>query len=284
MNWDDVRYFLMLAQQGSLSATARALGVEHSTVARRVSGLEQSLALKLFDRFARGWVLTEEGKRLYPKACEIEEKMLGLQRSATEQSVLSGRVCVSAPPLLLNYFVMPRLKNFRTEYPMIELQLMGERYGADIGRGEAEIALRLFEPREPGLAVRRLGVVNYGLYGTAACCALPESEQTFIGFDSSMPDLPQKRWLDEHVGDRGYVLYANDMVLMREAAVQGWGMAILPCFFAAETPGLQLLAVKSALPSVPVYLVMHPDVRRNRRVRVVADCLIRLFETDAMLL
>lgn len=281
MQWDDVRYFLALARQGSLSATARFLAIEHSTVARRVSSLEQALELKLFDRLPRGWTLTPEGQALYERARLLEEDMQALQRTARGQSALAGRVRVSAPPLLLNYFVLPHLDEFHTMYPQVELELIGERRGADLGRGEADIALRMSEPREPDLVARKLGHIGYGLYGTQACCTRPESERAFIGFDDSMPELPQKLWLDSHVGTRRYALRANDMVAMCQAAGQGWGIALLPRFLAAKDHRLQWMDAAMPPPSLPVYLVMHADVRRAPRVRSTADYLIEIFGRHA---
>ncbi len=278
MQWDDVRYFLALARQGSLSATARWLEIEHSTVARRVSSLERALGLKLFDRLARGWTLTAEGQTLYEHACLLEENMQALQRAAQGQSALAGRVRVSLPPQLLSYFVLPHLDEFHARYPQIELELIGERRGSNLGRGEADIALRMSEPREPDLVARTLGQVSYGLYGTAACGALSDSEQIFIGFDDSMPQLPQKLWLDSHVGARRYALRTNDMTAMCQAAAQGWGIAMLPGFLAATERRLKLLSASASPPSLPVYLVMHADVRRAPRVRCTADYLIELFD------
>jgi DNA-binding transcriptional LysR family regulator len=281
MQWDDLRYFLALARQGSLSGAARLLEIEHTTVARRVSKLEQALGLKLFDRLARGWATTPEGQALYEKACQLEEDMQALQRAAKGHSALAGRVRVSAPPLLLSHFLLPHLDEFRTAYPHIELELIGERRGANLGRGEADIALRMNEPREPELVSRTLGQVAYGFYGTQAWCTRPEAEQAFIGFDDSMPALTQKLWLDELMQGRRYVLRTNDMIAMCQAASQGWGIAVLPRFLAKTDDRLYLLQTSVSPPSLPVYLMMHADVRRAPRIRCTADYLVKIFSNHA---
>lgn len=281
LQWDDLRYFLALARQGSLSATARLLDIEHTTVARRVSNLEQSLGLKLFDRLARGWTLTPEGHALLERACLLEEDMQALQRAALGHSALAGRVRVSAPPLLLSHFVLPHLGDFHIAYPQIELELIGERRGVNLGRSEADIALRMNKPREPELVARTLGHVGYGLYGTQAWCARPESEQLFIGFDDSMPTLAQKLWLERHVGARRYALRTNDLMAMCQAAGLGRGISLLPRFLAATDHRLQSLEAAASPLSLPVYLVMHADVRRAPRIRCVADGLIKLFGDHA---
>lgn len=295
MHWDDLKYFLALSREGSLSATARSLKIEHTTVARRVSNLEQALEIKLFDRLARGWTLTAEGQELYARVCLIEEEMQALQRIALGQSTLAGRVRVSVPPLLLSHFVLPHLDAFHEAYPQIELELIGERRGANLGRGEADIALRLSEPQEPELVARTLGHIRYGLYGTKKMCALPNDEQRFIGFDDSIAELPQKLWLDnylhnhicinnvsvssagKHQGNRSYTTRSNDMMIMCQAAAQGWGIALLPKFLAATDDRLQSLNVMDTPLTLPVYLVMHADVRLAPRIRATADCFINMF-------
>ncbi len=281
MNWDDIRFFLTLARQGSLSAAARTLEVEHSTVARRITTLEQDLKVKLFKRLARGWTLTAEGGVLLDQAQRIEEETLALQRAAHSQTPLAGRVRVSAPPLLLNHFVLPHLNGFRDTFPQIELELLGQRRGADLGRGEADIALRLFETQEPDLIIRRLGEVSYHLYATPEHGARPENERVFIGFSNSMSSIPQKAWLERHIGTRPCALRVNDMAAMREAAGQGWGIALLPRIFAAGDARLVHLPVPEPPPPSTAWLVMHRDMRRSPRIRHTADYLIALFKEHA---
>lgn len=277
MQWDDVRYFLALARQGSLSATARSLQVEHTTVARRVTGLEQALQVKLFDRLPRGWVLTPEGLQLFEQARFLEEEMMSLQRAALNRSSLAGRIRLSVPPLLMNFFLLPHLGKFRSMYPEIDLELIGERRTTNMMGGEADIALRIKEPDEPGLIARPLAEIHYGLYGTAQCLATAEPQQSFIGFDNSIPDLPQKRWLDEHVGSRHYTLLTNDMMTMYQAALHHWGIAFLPRIL-GETDRRLHLTPEPLPPTRSIYLVMHPDVRRAPRIRAMADFIVHIFQ------
>lgn len=278
LHWDDLRYFAALARHSSLSATARELQVEHATVSRRVSALEKALGLKLFDRLARGWRLTPEGLALLPRASVLEDEVEALRRAAQAQPSLTGSVRVSAPPALLSQIVLPELDAYCRQYPQIALTLIGERKGARLAQGEAEIALRMAEPKEPDLVKRSLGQVVYGLYGTRANCTLPEVNRRFIGFDERLPNLSQKRWLDEQVGDRRVVLRSNDIQAMCVAAAQGLGIAMLPRFLARTQPTLESLAVPSGPLRVGLNLVMHADVRRAARVRHTADWLVSLFE------
>lgn len=284
MQWDDVRYFLALARNGSLSATSRALNVEHSTVSRRVGNLEIEIQVKLFDRLARGWVLTPEGKELYERACLIEDETLAFQRAALGTGALSGTVRISAPPILISHFMLGGLETIRTRYPDIVLELVGERREANLVRGEADIAIRLGRPEDSGLVVRVLGSIAYRLYGTPEMVSRTETQQTFIGFDNSMPDLPQKLWLDDYVGTRRYNLCSNDMMTMMHAARDGWGIALLPCFLARTSNEVVEASQTLKPPNRPVFLLLHADVRRSQRVRAVADAINELFKSRANLL
>lgn len=280
LQWDDVRYFLALSREGSLSATARTLKVEHSTVARRVSSLEQTLKVKLFDRLARGWVLTAEGEELAKQAALLEEEMLALWRAALGNTTLSGTVRLSAPPILLNDFLVPRLQCFREKYPDIDLELIGETRGADLMRGEADIALRMIEPTSPQLVARLLCDVSYNLYATPDWLQPADAEQVFIGFDEGSRHW-QKIWLDNHVGRRRHALRTNDMRAMYHAALAGMGLALLPRFLADADPRLVVVPSLPEPLTCPLYLVMHSDVRRAPRIRATADFLIELFQSAA---
>lgn len=278
MNWDDLKFFLALARQGSLSATARFLETEHTTVARRITKLEKALGVKLFDRLAKGWRLTAEGKVLFKRTCDIELEVKSLQIMAKSQASYKGKVKISLPPLLLNHFVMLHLNELRLNYPEIKLELIGERRVANLIHGEVDIAIRLGELTEPELVARKLGAVSYGLYGTKSLYNLPQSEQVFIGFDESIANLPQKLWLEAFLKDRNYSLYTNDITTMYQACKQSWGIALLPNFLGDSDSSLQKLEIDISLLMIPIFLVMHADIRHTPRVRVVADYLIKVFK------
>lgn len=271
LTWDDIRFFLALARTGSLSAAARQIGVEHSTVSRRAGQLEGALSVRLFDRLARGWELTSEGQALLPQAEAVEEKVLGLRRAASGIDTLKGTVRLSAPPMILSHWLLPGLGSIRRDHPDLTLDLVGERREADLIRAEADIAVRLGQPTAPDLVAQSLGEVAYGLYGLSAEIARPVTERCYIGFDESMPDLPQKLWLDDEAADGRIGMISNDMGTMLQAALGGFGIALLPDFLAGLYPKLDRCGSRTQPPVRPLFLVMHPDMRRSRRVRLVAD-------------
>ncbi|MCU6498957.1 LysR family transcriptional regulator [Rugamonas sp. A1-17] len=278
-DWNHLRYFLALHDAGTLSGAARAAGVEHTTVARRIDALEAALAVKLFDRFPKGWSLTAAGKALVPHARMMEESLHGLMRAASGATQLNGKVRVSAPPALAAYLLAPRLKPALSRLPGIEMDLRGESRETDLMRRESDIALRFRRPEAPGLVVRALTTVAYRLYASSDYLAARTPEQwEFAGYDELMQDTPQQQWLEKIRDGRRYCLRSNDLGALYQATLAGCGVAVLPEYLAAMQRG-GLAAIDT--PACPVrrklWIVMHEDVRRAAPVRAVADELIALF-------
>lgn len=279
-DWNDLRYFLALSTSGTLSGAARALGVEHSTVARRIDALEAALGARLFDRFARGWTPTAAGLELLPPARRVEEELHGVLRAASGAGALRGSVRVSAPPALCTYLLAPDLPEMLGHLPQIEVELRAEARLNDLARGEADIVLRYQRPTAPGLVLRRLTDTTYGAYATSAYLrAHAAAEWKFLGYDAALDDTPQQQWLEGYRGERRYRLRSNDLGTLYQAARAGAGIAVLPDYLVGD-PRSRLLAVPGA--NCPVrrrlWLVMHEDIRRAAPVRAVADALAAWFE------
>ncbi|MBV7535920.1 LysR family transcriptional regulator [Duganella sp. sic0402] len=275
-NWDDLRFFLALHDAGTLSGAARAAGVEHTTVARRIDALEDKLGVKLFDRFPKGWSLTAAGKALAPHARKMEESLHGLLREASGgATALSGKVRVSAPPAVTAWVLAPGLQPALHKLPGIEIDLRAELRVTDLMRRESDIAIRYNRPTSPGLAVRSLATVTYQLCASEAYLATRAPEQwEFLGYDELLQHTPQHEWLEKVRGARRYCLRSNDLGTLYQAALAGSGVAVLPDYF----PDGSLVRVEA--PVCPVkrklWIVMHEDVRRAAPVRAVADEIIAL--------
>lgn len=264
LDWDDVRYFLALAEHGSLSAAARALAVEHTTVARRIGALERQLARHLFDRLPQAWRLTLEGEALLAHARRLEEEALAFLQAARSQDATAGVVRLSAPPVFASRFLVPRLAPRLRELPALQLQLVGEARSADLVRREADIALRLGRPADPRLAGRPLAELGYGLYGDPAWQRQDAAGWRFLRFGEDGDDSAPARWLREFAGGRAFAFASNDLLALGEAARAGLGLALLPHFLARTLPGLVQLA--DCPIRRPLWLALHPDVRRSPRV------------------
>jgi len=277
-DWNDLRYFLAVTSAGSLSAAARALGVEHTTVSRRIEALERVLAVRLFDRFARGWALTEAGKALLPQAQRVEDEIHGLLRQATGANSGLGTVRISAPPAIAAHCIASGLPQMRAKLEGIDIELGAETAQIDLSRREADIAIRFKRPQTPDLAVRQIATIRYYL------CATPEylagrdpGKWEFIGYDESLAETPQQEWLKAFAAGRRFILSSNDLGVIASATRNGAGIAVLPDYLAT---GL-IMAGSNCPVQRKLWMVIHDDVRKSPSVRRTADVLAELFNRPA---
>jgi len=280
MQWDDIRYFLTLVQAGSLSGAARQLGVEHSTVARRVEALESALGIRLFDRLPKGWLLTTEGETLVEQARRLDHEAQAFSRVALGVSSLQGTVRISAPPVMAGHFLVPRIAALRDHWLNIELEIMGQSHEVNLARGEADLAIRMSRPTAPGLVARCIGDMGYGLYAAPGYISRPEAEWEFLGYEDSLVQVPQQQWLAKVAAGRRFVFRSNDLSALLNATRAGLGVSVLPHFLAPQDQGLVRLGEPECPVVRQIWLVMHPDVRRSPRVRLIADLLVRVVEAS----
>ena len=274
-DWENLRHFAMLGREGTLSAAARALGVDHVTVARRVAALEAETGLKLVDRRTRIYQLTGEGRRIAETIAPMEEAAFAVARAVqASKPGARGEVSVSAPPSLANALVAPQLFRLRTQYPDISIKLIGEKRAASLSKREADIALRLKRPIEPGLVTRKIGSFGFSLYGAPGYLkATPRHSFAYIAYDSEMDDTPQQKWLMASVGGHAIVLRTNDLENQIAAARSGLGLALLPHFRGDADAGLTRVQTDPIPVRRDVWLVVHRDLRQAPAVRAVMDFL-----------
>ena len=274
-DWEDLHHFITLAREGTLSAAARSLGVDHATVARRVAALEESTGLKLVDRRSRVTLLTADGKRIAEVATPMEEAAFAVGRAAqATKPGLDGDVTISAPPNFASSVIAPQLVRLRSQHPGIRIKLIGEKRRASLGRREADVALRLMRPVEASLFVRKLGSFGFSLYGSPAYLEKTAPHAlAFIGYDASMATSPQEVWLRGIIGGREVVLRTNDLETQVAAARSGLGVAALPHYLGDSDPGLKRFAVAQKPLSRDVWLAVHRDLRQVPAVRAVMEFL-----------
>jgi DNA-binding transcriptional LysR family regulator len=274
-DWEDLRHFVVLAREGTLSAAARQLGVDHATVARRVAALEAETGLKLVDRRARNYQLTDDGRRIAATAMPMEEAAFAVGRAVqAAKPGLRGEVSISSPPSLANALIAPRLVELRRRHPGIRIKLIGEKRTASLNRREADVALRLSRPQEPGLIARKIGSFGFGLYGASSYLkATPRHAFAFIGYDDSMDDAPQQKWLQAVAAGHEIVLRTNDLENQAAAARTGVGVAVLPNFLGDLDPRLERYDATPPPPSRDVWLLVHRDISQTPLVRAVMEFL-----------
>ena len=272
-NWENMRHFLAVAKCGTLSGAARELRVDHATVGRRVAALEAELQMRLVERLPRSCRLTAVGILIVEQARRMESAAFDISRQMrSQQGSLSGRVMLSASPVLATHFIAPRLFDFRQRYPEIQLSINAQARQVSLSRGEADIAVRHVRPSEPSNVARRVAKMRFNLYAsrTYSKIAMPE-HWAFIAYEEEFSDMPQQRWLLEIAGNREVACELSDISSHLAAARSGVGVAGLPCFMGDADSGLIKLDHDGASFSRDVWLVTHRDMRRSPLVRTVMD-------------
>jgi DNA-binding transcriptional LysR family regulator len=281
LDWDDVRYAVALARHGSLSATARALGVNHATVSRRLDGLERALGRPLFDRRADGYRPNAAGAAVLAEAQAMEDGALALLRRLDHaEDGPAGRVRLTTARALALGFLIDRLGGLRAQWPDIDLELVLETRITSLARREADIALRLGRPADSALVGRRVATIAYAAYAAPAVAATDGAP--LIG-DDGADAASETAWLiRRHPGRR--VAFSCDSQLAQAAAARaGWGVALLPRYLGDPDPGLVPVDLGALPPPREIWLLIRPDLAGVPRVRAVADALADLFAANRAL-
>lgn len=277
MNWDDLKTFLAVAGEGSLTGAAARLQRNHSTVFRRLNALEADLNTRLFDRLQTGYVLTPVGERMLQIALDVETLMHGIEREVAGRDLApTGTVRLTTAPNIARTIVPAAVRRLRRSHPGIVLEIAAGDTDYDLNRREADIALRATRSPPPQLIGRKLTDLDWWVCSArSARGRLPQGPEdlggrAFIGADTALLRLEVFQWLHAQHGQH-IVTRANDLSTMASLAQAGVGLALLPSD--QQEQGLKRL-FKLPQFAGELWLLTHPDLRNVRRVRAVWDALI----------
>ena len=284
LDWDDLRYFLRAAESKTLAGAARRLGVEHTTIGRRLAALERSLGAALVLRGPEGLTLTPLGERVLPLAQELERDVRAVIELAASQM---ARVRLAVPSGFTMFFAS-RLAQFRHDHPKVSLELVGGTRSVDLKRGEADLALRVGPVTDVDLVTRKVGEVGWSLYASRGYIARRPapadirdlSGHEIIGYGGALESMPAARWVDEHAANATIVLRSSDSAGMIDAAASGLGLAVLPCYLAAAVPALIRLTPE-VLATRNVSLVYRREIRLAEPVRTVIAFVVEITREHA---
>ncbi|MEK9843184.1 LysR family transcriptional regulator [Thalassospira sp.] len=282
MNWNDLRFFVAVAQAGTLSGAARRLGKDHTTVARRIEALEADLGAHLFDRLATGWKLTEAGENLVPVAGRIEEDVLAFERQARGDETAHGVVRIAVPPAAGRLLFAPRLAELLRDQKNLEYEILGSSVIANLVRREADVAVRMATPDQSGLIVRKLTNLRFAVYAAKGYTdRVPRKDWEFCADGRNTFGDYQQGWVWETLEQKLPMrVKADDSQTVLAFVAAGHGLGLLPRYMADLDDRLELVFDdKLGDVSKPVWLVVHPDMRRSPGVRMVMDALIKATES-----
>ncbi|UVF22388.1 LysR family transcriptional regulator (plasmid) [Microvirga terrae] len=282
LDWDDLRFFLAIARQGSLTAAARELRVAQSTVGRRLSSLEASLGVRLLHRTPEGYTLTLAGQDVLNQAERVEVEVLGVERSVGGRDVkLEGVVRVTCTETIAAHVLAPCFAALQGQHPGILVELMPNPHVVSLSMRQADIAVRLVRSEQHDLIVRRIGQIAFGLYASPVYLGKhgePDFEAGCPGHRlmTLLDDVeidPQAQWLSELAARASLGMQTSSHEALLSAARAGGGLACLARFRADPDPGLRRLETPLPPPVTEIWLAVHKDSRSTPRIRAALSAI-----------
>jgi len=288
-DWNQARAFLVTAEEGSLSAAARALGLTQPTLSRQVAALEGELGVILFERVGRSLSPTKSGLELLDHVRKMGEAagQVSLTASGNSQTV-EGQVCITATDLMAAYFLPPVLKQLQKEAPGIEIELVVSNEMRDLLRREADIAIRHVPSTQPDLISKLIGECSAHLYASSEYLdrhgrpqsASDLSDASLIGFGNNDQLIKELNTLGLPLTTRNIKLNSANSMVVWEYVKQGLGICIMAKHVADQTPGIEQILPETDPLIVPVWLVTHRELHTSRRIRLVFDMLEETLPRD----
>ena len=276
LSWDEFRLIKSIAEARSLSGAAERLGVNHSTVFRRLAAVESAVGARLFERSRAGYEPTAAGEEMIALASTMAESVLEFERRVAGRDVKpSGELTVTVPGVLGIHFMPAIVAQFQVQHPGVVVELILSNQTFDLSRRDADIAVRLTNDPPESLVGRRICTGRWAVYCrrdvAASLGGEPIGSVAFIGFGAGMGPGSARHWLEANVSRERIVAKANSVHCMLELARQGFGAALLPCFLG--DPHADLTRVGYLLPELDsgLWMLTHSDLRRAARVRAFMD-------------
>ena len=291
-DWNRARAFLVTAEEGSLSAAARALGMAQPTLGRQVTALEQELGVVLFERVGRGLALTPSGVELveHVRAMGDAASRVSLAASGQSQSI-EGTIRLTTTEVYAAFVLPPIIAKLRPLAPGITIEIVASNAVSDLRRREADIAIRNGRPTDPDLIAKKVKDDLAQLYATPAYLdrignpsSLAEfSQADFIGFDGNKPLLDGLNALGFNLTGRNFPVLTGSHLVHWDLVKQGLGVGVMPIRTGDAEPLVRRILPTMDPMEVPVWLVAHRELRTSRRVRLVFDFLFDELSTSLLL-
>ena len=299
LDWDDLRFFLALARHGSLSAAAKELHVAQSTVGRRLASLEASLGVRLLNRTPDGYAPTQAGEGVRAHAERLEAEAMSLERDVGGRDVrMAGLVRVTCAETVATHILAPGLASLHVQQPDIMVELIPNPRELSLSMREADVSVRLKQPDQHDLVVRRIGTIAFGLYASPGYLDRHGDLDVADGCPGhhlitqleDIEDATQTGWLADLAPRARVAMQTSSHEAAVAAAVHGGGLACLARFRADQEQGLNRLLVPPPIPSASIWLVVRRDNRQTPRIRValthITECVRqmapKLYPADAI--
>ena len=289
MDWDKLRIFKAVAEAGSFTHAGEILNLSQSAISRQISTLEESLNLPLFHRHARGLVLTEQGEMLYQTTNDVFERLQQVQTQLSDSKTLpEGPLSITTVEFIASTWLAPQIGAFCQSYPDIQLTLLLDDRVYDLGRREADIAIRLQKANHSDLIERHMTSINFALCASKSYlehAGRPKKiedlkNHTMIGYPQNLqtPFL-KPNWifntLNIDVNNNSKVILINSMNARYTAVQNHAGVSMLPKYIINRDPNIEILFPDMDIPGVDMYFVYPQERRNSKRIAVFRDFLFK---------
>jgi DNA-binding transcriptional LysR family regulator len=277
-DWNDLRYFLELARRGKLSAAALRLGVDHTTVSRRITALEDKLGIPLFDRSNRTYSLSEHGRRLLSYAETMEANSFALLEEVTPASTgPTGTVRVATPEAFGSQFLAPHCMSFHSRHPGVLLELVAETRMLSLTKREADAAISLAKPEHGRIVSQKIGDYRLRLYASPAylqkhppiVTTADLKHHAFIWYVDDLLPIPELRMLNKTLNDPRIIFRTTSVTGQANAAEAGLGIALLPCYLADRMKALTTVLPREISILRDLWLTTHEDLHPTPPLQAV---------------
>ena len=291
MDWDDIRFFLAVSRTGSIRGAAAQLGVNHSTVSRRISQFETQLGVRLFEKMPTGYLITAAGEDILELSESMEKQVHALERKVYGRDTsLSGTLRITLPQILATHLIMPDLVHFAHTHPGIELEIISSYETLNLTRRQADVAIRLvYENQSPPehLYGRKLARVYRSVYHSKHIMDSnpTHSNLTSIQWIVKEEDGPLPTWVVQAYSPKNNSTYLVSDVLTQLAATRaGLGASVLPCYLGDNDSELVRLRPEQSKLYGELWLLTHGDIRNTPRVRVFTDYIAEVLQSHKNIL
>lgn len=281
--WDDFRLVRAIADHRSLGGAAEALGVNNSTVFRRLNALEEMLGVRIFERARSGYLLTSAGEEMVGLANRMAESILEFERRIAGQDVRpSGELRVTTTDTIFSHLVSPIFCAFRQRYPEITLDFVIDNRALNLSRRDADVAIRASVDPPPSLIGRRVGTIGWSCYAGRAYVnenrldisrpdSLLQSPVRWVGLGDPISNTAGGRWIAGNVPAECVAVKVNMVSTLASAAIAGLGLTTLPCFIGDQLPELVRLHNLRITSDTGMWVLTHPDLKKAARVRAFLE-------------
>jgi molybdate transport repressor ModE-like protein len=285
MNWDDLKLFLAVARNGSISGAGRELGVQHSTVSRRLRAFEEKLGVRLVERVRDGFELTTAGKELKESSEKIEHEVHSIEHVLLgRDEKLTGPLRVTVINHMARALLMPMFARFSKQYPSIELQVQSSNSYISLPQREADIALRVIkDPAETliGKKVISFASAIYGHKGYLKYLDESGEDPQWIGTECCHF---HRRWTLAKCPEDKHSMIIDDTDLAHAAIQQQVGLSFLPCFIGDLDKTLARYSELSPEHELDLWMLFHPELKNTARIRVFREFIQKEIEQQSTLL